>query len=230
MNLKGLLVAGQYFWLLDNTFVSTGNTFWAGQYFWSSVKPGSRPFSLKLVAVIASPTIMEWVRDKKWNRAIIALVISPSKKVGPWLGEWGGALLMSDHLPFRIPKTISASSCTQILSVSWNVFSFSKWFQRTFLIKFSMLSQNNLPFLHHFLPWDLLKGSLGWINKALMESKCFAKEEEEERPNITWEGVCLPQPSDSKWEAGHWPNHLVTRRQMVSPKYWQGWTPFFGRH
>ena len=132
MKLKGLLVAGQYFWLLGNTFVSRGNTFWAGQYFWSSVKAGSRPFSLKLVAVIASPTIMEWVRDKKWNRAIIALVISPSKKVRPWLGEWGGALLMSDHLPFRIPKTISASSCTQILSVSWNVLHFQNYFTEPF--------------------------------------------------------------------------------------------------
>ena len=61
------------------------------QYLWRSVKPGGRlSFSLKLVAVIASRTIMErGLRQKvEWGH-YGPRVISHSKKV-KWVG-WGGA-------------------------------------------------------------------------------------------------------------------------------------------
>ena len=79
------------------------------QYLWRSVKPGGRlSFSLKLVAVIASRTIMErGLRQKvEWGH-YGPRVISHSKK-----SEVGGVgpILVTDHRHFCILKTIATLS------------------------------------------------------------------------------------------------------------------------
>ena len=68
------------FWWPDKTFL--------GGEILVVCQTRGRPFSLKLVAVIASPTIMEWVRDKKWNGAIIA-ARNFTRRKSQALGGWG---------------------------------------------------------------------------------------------------------------------------------------------
>ena len=79
------------------------------QYLWRSVKPGGwLSFPLKLVAVIASGTIMERGPQTKSGMG----PLRPSRNFPQQKSEVGGVgpILVTDHRHFRILKTIATLS------------------------------------------------------------------------------------------------------------------------